>query len=43
MRDSKTIPTHPNAAGHKVMGLAIAGKLPMLANAFWADKRTGKC
>ena len=38
--DSKTIPTHPNAAGHKVMGLAIAGKLPMLANAFWADKRT---
>lgn len=27
--------THPNAAGHKVMGLAVASKLPILAKAFF--------
>lgn len=27
--------THPNAAGHKIMGLAIASKLPILAKAFF--------
>lgn len=33
--DSSTIPTHPNAAGQKVMGLAIAAKLPELVKAFF--------
>lgn len=32
--DSSTIPTHPNATGHAVMGKAIAQKLPVLVKGY---------
>ena len=32
--DSSTIPTHPNAAGHRVIGMAVAEKIKTLITAF---------
>ena len=39
--DSPTVPTHPNAAGHQLMGLYIAAVLPVIA-ATHADAVRGK-